>query len=150
MAKKRIAGLLIGGISCCGLGMISHAQSIEDYIQPADAIALNPALGLEGIEAALLRGSLNEEGFYVLRVKFHPGAASAPHTHDQDRYITVLEGTWHFAIGEEGSCSNATPLEAGSFAYLPAEIPHFDGSCSDKPTIVQISGYGPVHTHYIE
>lgn len=150
MRKSVGMGLIITAIGGSVVGAAMAQSFASGAVQPADEIVLNPAPGLTGIEAAILHGDLDADGHYVLRVRFDPGATSAPHTHDQARYITVLDGTWHFATGADASCATSTGLEAGSFAYLPAGVPHFDGSCSDTATTVQISGQGPVHTHYLE
>ena len=82
----------------------------------------------------------------MLRVRFPPGVQSAPHFHDQDRHVTVLEGTWAFGTDASGDCGRTKPLPAGSFAIHPAGAVHFDGACGDTATVVEITGMGPVTT----
>jgi len=102
----------------------------------------------DGIEFAVLAGNPNEPGLYVLRVRFPAGVMSRPHTHDQDRYVTVLEGTWHAGTQAEFDPAATTPLKAGSFMIHPAGAVHYDGA-RDTPTVVEIRGLGPVTTTYV-
>jgi len=121
------------------------AQSTEKLASKPDAIIYQAVPEYGGLEVAILRGHPNQEGPYTIRVKFPPGVRSKPHSHDQDRYITVISGTWHFGLGTSGGCEGTTPLPAGSFAKHPAGLVHYDGGCAEE-TLVQISGQGPVKT----
>lgn len=102
---------------------------------------------LPGLAAMLIKGNPDETGLYIMRVKFGAGVKSPPHHHDQDRYVTVVSGTWSFGIGENFACENTVPLGAGSYAVHPKGALHFDGSCGDE-VIVEITGMGPVKTEF--
>lgn len=115
-----------------------------------DRIELREVPGREGLEAAILHGNPDEPGLYVIRVRFGPGRRSTPHSHDRDRHVTVISGRWHFGIGESGGCEGTTPLGPGSYAYHPAGAIHYDGSCGDEATTVEIVGLGPVRTTWLE
>ncbi len=117
--------------------------------QSVDEIELQRVPGLEGITAAILYGDPETPGPYVLRVRFDTEVRSPPHSHNQDRFITVIEGTWHFGIGVLGGCETTKPLPAGSFAFHPKGELHYDGSCGE-PVIVEIRGQGPVTTDFIQ
>jgi hypothetical protein len=39
-------------------------------------------------------GDPSQPGMYVVRNLFRAGRGSRPHFQDQDRYITVIKGTW--------------------------------------------------------
>ena len=45
-------------------------------------------------EIATLYGGLDEQGPYVVLMKWYPGYMSAPHTYVTDRLCFVLSGTW--------------------------------------------------------
>ena len=124
------------------------ADSAKGIAKSADDIAYTPVPNYGGLEVALLEGHPEKEGYYVMRVKFPDGVQSPPHDHDQDRYITVIKGVWYFGTGASKSCEKATPLPAGSFAKHEAGLVHYDGAC-DGDVIVQISGFGPVHPHFV-
>jgi Domain of unknown function (DUF4437) len=116
--------------------------------QAADEIGLQPVPGLEGLTAAVLFGNPEEPGPYVIRVRFNSDVRSPPHSHNQDRFITVIDGTWHFGVGASGGCEGTKPLAAGSFAFHPKGALHYDGSCG-APVTVEIRGQGPVSTDFV-
>jgi len=89
---------------------------------------------------------------YVVRNRFMPGQGSRPHYHNQDRYVTVIKGTWWVALGPDGDTYNPekmTPMKPGSFVFHPAYGHHYDGA-KDEEVIVQIMGMGPVTTTNLE
>lgn len=135
----------------CGLiafGALAVPASADDsgfVALTPEEIAFQAAPQMKGVEVALLHGNPNEPGFYVMRIKFAPGVLSSPHVHDQDRYATVISGTWHFGIGEAGTCAGTKPLGPGGFAHHPRGAVHYDGACGGE-TVVEISGMGPVKT----
>jgi quercetin dioxygenase-like cupin family protein len=45
-------------------------------------------------QQAILAGDPAKPGLYVAMVKWLPGGVSRPHFHPNDRFITVLKGTW--------------------------------------------------------
>jgi gentisate 1,2-dioxygenase len=95
---------------------------------------------------------MNKPGMYVLRNRFMPGQGSRPHYHNQDRYVTVIKGTWWVALGPDGDTYNPdkmTPMKPGSFVFHPAFGHHYDGA-KDEEVIVQITGMGPVTTTNLE
>jgi quercetin dioxygenase-like cupin family protein len=102
-----------------------------------------------GTWIARLHGDQSEEGLYVVRAKFAPGAFSPPHYHDRDRYVTVISGTWWVGTGTEFDPANTVGLEQGGFMVHPAGGVHFDGA-RDEETVVEIRGYGPVATTLAE
>jgi len=127
----------------------SQGAATPDFVTiTPDAIRWQRA-SEDGIEFAILAGNPNEAGLYIMRIRFPAGVMSRPHTHDQDRYITVLEGTWHAGTQAEFDPAATTPLEVGSFMIHPAGAVHYDGA-RDAPTVVEIRGLGPVTTTYIE
>jgi len=100
-----------------------------------------PAFEL-GIEAMKVAGDPNADGIYVLRVKWPRHVMSLPHSHPEDRHVTVLSGTWHAGTGETFDPSTAMPMSPGAYMLHPAGMVHWDGS-KDEETIIEIVGYGP-------
>jgi quercetin dioxygenase-like cupin family protein len=108
-------------------------------------------LDADEIKLGTLYGDTRKSGMYVQRVRFGPGQGTKPHFHDQDRYITVIKGTWWVALGAEADVYNPdkmTPLKPGSFIFEPANGHHYD-QARDEEVIVQIIGPGPVKTTQI-
>ncbi|HEY4370955.1 MAG TPA: cupin domain-containing protein [Burkholderiales bacterium] len=98
-----------------------------------------------GIKTVVLYGDPSKPGMYVVRNTFPPGIMSAPHYHDQDRYVTVIKGTWYTGTDDKWDPATAVGLPAGSYMIHPKGAVHFDGA-KDEETIVQITGIGPVKT----
>ena len=102
-----------------------------------------------GSEFVYLHGDSQSEGLYIMRNKFTPGAFSAPHYHDQDRFITVISGVWHTGTDASGDRDNTVPLGPGSYMMHPAGAVHYDGA-KEEEVIVEIRGMGPVETIFLE
>jgi quercetin dioxygenase-like cupin family protein len=113
----------------------------------ADAIQFRES---EGLSQVVVAGDPSKPGIYVIRVRFAPYQTSHPHFHDQDRFVTVIKGTWWTSTGPQSDKYDTTtahmvPLKAGSFMKHPSGGHHFDGAKAEE-TIVQIIGMGPVKT----
>ena len=50
-------------------------------------------------QQAVLVGDPSKEGFYVVLTKWLPHNNSRPHFHPNDRFITVISGTWWVGTG---------------------------------------------------
>lgn len=80
---------------------------------------------------------------FVIRILELPGTVIPPHSHPVDENITVLEGTWYFALGETYDSSKLRPLGRGAYAFAPAGSTMF--GYSPDSAIVQVHGTGPFH-----
>jgi quercetin dioxygenase-like cupin family protein len=106
----------------------------------------------EGATQVVVLGDPSKPGIYVVRNTFAPGRGSRPHFHSQDRYVTVIKGTWWVALGPDAAVydpAKMKPMKAGSFVLHPAGGHHFDGA-RDEEAVVQIMGMGPVTTTQLE
>jgi len=97
------------------------------------------------VKSTVLFGDPSKPGLYIVRNIFPAGIMSTPHSHDQDRYVTVIRGTWNAGTGPSWDPAGTDPLPTGSVMFHPAGAIHFDGSIKDE-TEVQIMGMGPVTT----
>jgi quercetin dioxygenase-like cupin family protein len=102
--------------------------------------------GGHGAQIATIAGDPSRTGLYVQRVRFPPHVMDRPHWHPNDRYITVIKGTWYTGTGATFDPAHAVPLKPGSYMFHPARALHWDGSNSDEEVIVQVFGAGPVET----
>ena len=114
-----------------------------------DNIKWASAPGMPGLQTALLAGDPSKPGLYVLRVKFAPGVMTRPHIHSQDRFVTVISGTWYTGTGEKFEPDKTEGLPPGGYMKHPAKAAHYDGAKNEE-VIVQITGMGPVTTEYIK
>lgn len=99
-----------------------------------------------GAQIATIAGDPSRPGLYVQRVRFPPHVMDRPHWHPNDRYVTVIKGTWYTGTGSTFDPAHAVPLKPGSYMFHPARALHWDGSNSDEEVIVQVFGTGPVET----
>jgi quercetin dioxygenase-like cupin family protein len=95
-----------------------------------------------GARQAVLAGDPSKPGLYVVMNKWLPGNMSRPHFHPNDRFITVLKGTWWVGTGPKFDPGNTVPMPAGSFVTHFGKQVHWDGA-KDEETILLIVGEGP-------
>lgn len=96
-------------------------------------------------QITVISGDPEQAGFYILRARFLPGVMSAPHTHANDRHVTVIKGTWWTGTDASFDRDKTVPLEPGSYMMHPAGAVHYDGA-KDEEVIVEIKGIGPAPT----
>lgn len=103
-----------------------------------------PWTGREGVsQTAVLVGDPMKPGaLYVELVKWYPHNMSHPHFHPNDRYITVLSGTWWVGTGSKFDPNQTVPMPAGSFVTDLAGKVHYDGA-KDETAVIEIVGMGP-------
>jgi len=104
---------------------------------------------LSKIKTIALHGDPNKAGYYIIRIRFPPGQTSRPHAHDQDRFVTVIQGTWYVGRGTKYDMSTTVPIKSGGFMKHPAGAAHYDGA-KDEAVIVEIRGMGPVKTEQLK
>jgi hypothetical protein len=122
----------------------------------ADRASLNPAaIKIElpkevkwventqaGNATAVVSGDPAKEGMYVVLTRWHPGHMSRPHFHPNDRFITVIEGTWWVSTSDKYDPNTAVPLPAGSVVTHYGKQIHYDGA-KDGDVTLMIVGMGP-------
>ncbi len=95
-----------------------------------------------GAETAVLAGDPSKPGLYVMLVKWTPHHMSHPHWHPNDRFITVLSGTWWVGTGTKFDPDATVPMPAGTFVKHFAKQVHYDGA-KDEEAVLEIVGEGP-------
>jgi hypothetical protein len=95
-----------------------------------------------GAAQAIIAGDPSKPGLYVVLTKWHPNHMSHPHFHPNDRFITVLSGTWWVGTGTKYEPESATPVPAGSVVTHFGKQIHYDGA-KDEEVTLEIVGMGP-------
>ncbi len=109
------------------------------YRLPKD-IPWRPASG--GIaETASLFGSAGQPGPYATAVHYFPNKFSEAHTHNHDRHIYVVSGTWWVGTTDKVDPDKAMPISAGSYVRHVAGKIHWDGAKNEDVRLV-IFGIG--------
>lgn len=98
--------------------------------------------GNGGAANAVLVGDPAKPGLYIEFTKWHPHHMSRPHYHPNDRYITVLSGTWWVGTGSKYDPDSTVPMPTGSFVTHYGKQIHYDGA-KDEEVVLEILGEGP-------
>jgi hypothetical protein len=81
-------------------------------------------------------------GAYAFRVRAQAGHTLAPHTHPDERTITVLSGTYWAGVGTTYDESRLVPYPAGTFYVIPAGLAHY-AAVLEGEVVFQEAGVGP-------
>lgn len=85
---------------------------------------------------------------YTLRLAFPDGYKFPPHWHPRAENVTVLEGTFLLAMGEEFDESRLKTYEVGDYLFIAAENAHYGGA--KGRTVLQLHGIGPFEIMVVE
>jgi quercetin dioxygenase-like cupin family protein len=110
----------------------------------AAAVPANPT----GPTMAVLVGDPKLPGLYTVRVAIPAHTQVKPHTHRDNRSVTVLSGTWQMGYGKEFDAKSLKELKPGSLFTEPAGQPHFSQT-TDEPVVILVTGYGPNDTKFV-
>ena len=110
------------------------AYTLPDKIHWTD----NPG----GASQAIITGDPSKPGLYIVLTKWHPHHMSHPHFHPNDRFITVISGTWYVGTGSKYDPDSTTPIPAGSVVTHYGKQIHYDGA-KDEEVTLEIVGMGP-------
>jgi hypothetical protein len=124
----------LGSAKVTDLNPAALAYKLPDQIKWTD----EPS----GAKAAVLLGDLAKPGLYIVLVKWTPHHMSHPHWHPNDRFITVVSGTWWVGTGAKFDPDGTVPLPAGSFVTHFGKQVHYDGA-KDVEAVLEIVGEGP-------
>ena len=131
--------LLVGSAASTSVAADLNPKAINIQL-PADIKWVKNANG--GAESAVLVGDPAKPGLYVVLQKWLPHNNSRPHFHPNDRFITVISGTWWVNTGPKYDPEGMRPVPAGSFVTHYAKEIHYDGA-RDTEAVLQIVGIGP-------
>ncbi len=144
-SRVRLLGAL-AALLCSGVLFSAEDDAGFVRLTPEDFVWREIAPGLS---VAVLEGDPSREGFYIIRARFAPGVFSEPHFHPNDRYVTVIQGTWYTGTGTAWDKASAVPLGPGSYMKHPGGAAHYDGSLEGE-VIVEIKGMGPAPLVYVD
>ena len=113
-----------------------------EFVKPENIKWVRNAAGTQ--EQAVLFGDPAKPGPYVVRLRWLPGNMSMPHSHPNDRFIVVLEGTWWLGSGDKYDPDSTVPVGPGTYVYHRANEMHYDGA-KKEPAVIQIWGMGPAN-----
>ena len=95
-----------------------------------------------GDDNAVALGDPSKPGLYIVLVRWHAGHMSHPHFHPNDRFITVLSGTWWVGTGTKFDPDATVPMPTGSYVVHYGKQVHYDGA-KDGDCVLEVVGEGP-------
>jgi quercetin dioxygenase-like cupin family protein len=140
------AALLLAFVPSTPASLAQSPSQRSHVIVARDDIQWKPLR--PGAEIAVISGDPAKEGSpFVIRMRYHGKARIPPHWHPVDEHLTVLNGTFRIGMGERGDETATTALVAGSYALLPAKMPHYAWTGGDA--LIQVHGVGPFAINYV-
>ena len=137
--RTLLPATLFSSVAFFAVNAAEPDPKVMSYTLPKDIKWVENA---SGSATAVLAGDPAKPGMYVVLTKWHPGHMSRPHFHPNDRFITVLSGTWWVGWGPKYNPAAAYPIPAGSAVTHFGKQIHYDGA-RDGDVILEIVGMGP-------
>jgi len=145
MALKRYLPVAIVAAACVWI------RPVRADLKPLNPAAINIKLPNQmnwkmnpetGGGNVVLYGDPTKPGLYITLTKWTAHHMSRPHFHPNDRFITVISGTWWVGTGTKYDPDSTTPIPAGSFVTHYGKQIHYDGA-KDGDVVLEILGEGP-------
>jgi quercetin dioxygenase-like cupin family protein len=145
----RLGSTLVGLSAVMAVSVAVQAQEASIQLLPEQIKweAL-PADVAPGAELMVLVGPLDKPVHYTLRVHLDKGGMVTPHTHPDNRYVTVLAGEVYAGMGDTVNEATSRRFPAGSFFVVPAGHVHYSWA-KDSEVTYQESGIGPTSSNYV-
>ena len=125
------------------------AKSVHANLFPAADIQWKdgpPSLP-RGAKIAVLEGDPAKEGMFVMRVRVPNGFHIPAHTHPKPERVTIIQGKFLLALGDNPKRAEARSLPAGTYGVWPPGMVH--AVWTEGETIVQFHGMGPWLINYV-
>ena len=151
MKKTILAAVLAVALSSALLAQVGSGDSKNaeaKLCQPEKIVWKDGPPSLpSGAKMAVLEGDPSKEGMFVMRLRVPDRFHIPAHTHTKSERVTIIQGTFNLALGENPSRANAQPLPAGSYAVWPPAMTH--EVWTEGETIIQLHGIGPWAINYV-
>jgi hypothetical protein len=136
--------LKVGGAAA--LALVLAAPAAKAQIDPK-ALLLTPSDQIhwvgDKVKSAVLYGDPKKPGsLYVMLLRWPANFNTRPHSHPNDRMITVLEGTLYVNTGAHYHPETVTPVTKGGFIVDVADQIHYEIT-KDDGALIEITGIGP-------
>jgi hypothetical protein len=149
--SRREAAVAIG--AAFGAGALATGSARAELDAKAVIFKLPDQIewkGSGGNRSAVLAGDPAKPGLYIVINKWLKGNNfSRPHFHPNDRFITVLQGTWWVGSGNKFDPNETVPMKPGTFVTHFGQQVHWDGA-KDEDAVILIVGEGPATSTRVE
>jgi len=100
-----------------------------------------------GARVAILEGDPAKEGMFVMRIRVPDGFHIPAHTHPKPERVTVIQGTFKLAMGNNPKLADARVMPVGTYGVWPPGMVH--AVWTEGETTVQFHGMGPWIINYV-
>jgi quercetin dioxygenase-like cupin family protein len=142
---REISMRLMLSLSALALTGCASAPAVHDHW--IHGVTYAPIANATGMNAAFVLGAPTRPGLYTIRVHITDGALMPPHSHPDDRMITVLSGVLHYGFGTTADPSATKVYPAGSVFVAKANDPHY--AIGKGEAVYQESGMAPTGTKWV-
>ena len=143
LLASALAAAVANSVGAAELDPAALTYKLPDQLQWRDPT------GAAGVNQAVLQGDPTKTGLYVVMSRFKPGNFSRPHFHPNDRFITVVKGTWWVGTGNKFDPDGTVPMPAGTFVTHFGKQVHYDGAKHEEVVLI-IVGEGPATLTRVE
>lgn len=147
MSRRILAAALTIGFAAPAAAVELNPKAIA--IRQADELKWRDPTGAAPVNQKVLFGDPTKFGFYMVMNRFKPGNFSKPHFHPNDRFITVVQGTWYVGTGNRWDKDATIGVKAGGAVTHYGKEVHYDGA-KDEEVVVIITGEGPATNTPVE
>ena len=123
-------------------GLVNAAEPDPKVMKVSLQLYIKWSTSPSGNSTAVLYGDPSKPGMYIVLTKWSPGHISRPHMHPNDRFITVISGTWWVGWGPKYD-------PASTYPFLPEALSRITASRSTTMAprtfecVLEIVGMGP-------
>jgi quercetin dioxygenase-like cupin family protein len=142
------AVLVMGGLLAAPSVPAQDAKTAEVFARPLE-LKWGPAPPVfeKGAQMAVVAGDPGKAGPFVVRLKVPAGYKINPHFHPTDENVTVISGTFALGMGDKFDAASMKTAPVGTFALLPAQMPHY--VMAKTAAVVQVHAMGPFTLTYV-
>ena len=103
---------------------------------------------IPGVEMAVVSGDPDKKGgLYVIRIRSKGEVKVPPHWHVTDEHVTVLEGSFWIARGEQFDATKLQELKVGAHSRVPAGVRHF--GLHKAGNVIEVFGVAPFVVKFV-
>jgi len=133
----------------CALADVRADEPLpKQQLTPTEVASMAAGKTAAPVQMTNLVGDPTKPGLYTVRVAIAAGTQVQPHTHRDNRSVTVVSGVWRMAYGKTFDAKALKELPTGSVYTEPAGLPHF-AHAADGPVVILVTGYGPSDTEFV-
>ena len=148
MKLRLLVETVIVSVALC-LPALAQEPVAMVRLTPAEIASLAAAHANAPVQMTNLIGDPTKPGLYTVRVAIPAHTQVQPHSHRDNRSVTVISGTWHMGYGTSFDAKALKDLGPGSLYTEPAGQPHF-AQTTDEPVVIWVTGYGPSDTQFVK